>query len=457
MKKYNGKTWNPTVFQKYTKKVENVKLNKLVKSGILQEDRKLAARLKDGVGGNYIVEPIKGILEGDVQNYDGQTDFVYDSRDTYYQGKVVIGRMKAWSEDDFQNEVTGQTWEVEAGEVAEYYQGIDQDDILAILNGIFAMKDSVGIDFIQKHSEDLTKKTGKTVSPTTLNNSIQKACGDRKQSIAVVYCHSQIATNLENISVVEYIKYTDKDGFTRDLGLATWGGKIIIIDDSLPISTSVETAGVYTLKIDTAGVVGDKINIFGTEYEFVANDATVSGNQIKIGSSGTVSQQATNIKTMLESKKKGIEADYSYAVTSDTITITLKSTVKELVIEPYCEPSETSTIEITLSTTTEAAYATDYTSYALGSKFFKYSNCGAKIPSEVDRNPEKQGGIDLLYTRQRKMFVPKYISFTKKVMESESPTNEELADGENWEIVNNGNGLYVNHKLIPLVRIISRG
>ena len=45
--------------------------------------------------------------------------------------------------------------------------------------------------------------------------------------------------------------------------------------------------------------------------------------------------------------------------------------------------------------------------------------------------------------------------------QSLSPTNEELANGENWTLVNNGGtgaGLKViDHKAIPIARIISRG
>ena len=45
-------------------------------------------------------------------------------------------------------------------------------------------------------------------------------------------------------------------------------------------------------------------------------------------------------------------------------------------------------------------------------------------------------------------------------MASNSPTVAELATGSNWEIVNNGKSgkdkRYVNHKMIPLARLISR-
>ena len=105
--------------------------------------------------------------------------------------------------------------------------------------------------------------------------------------------------------------------------------------------------------------------------------------------------------------------------------------------------------------------ATEYTTYVLGNQFFDYDNVGVKVPNEMARDPKTNGGVDTLYTRQRKLFVPKWISFTKAVMQTNSPTPAELANGANWEVVNNGKSgkdkAYVNHKMIPVVQIISRG
>jgi hypothetical protein len=42
-------------------------------------------------------------------------------------------------------------------------------------------------------------------------------------------------------------------------------------------------------------------------------------------------------------------------------------------------------------------------------------------------------------------------------MASNSPTSAELEDGANWTLVNDGNGEYIDHKAIPIARIISRG
>ena len=49
------------------------------------------------------------------------------------------------------------------------------------------------------------------------------------------------------------------------------------------------------------------------------------------------------------------------------------------------------------------------------------------------------------------------ISYTKKKQATLSPTDTELKDGSNWELVNDGNGKTINHKAIPIARIISKG
>lgn len=80
---------------------------------------------------------------------------------------------------------------------------------------------------------------------------------------------------------------------------------------------------------------------------------------------------------------------------------------------------------------------------------------------EMYRDPKKHGGEDTLYMRQRKVFAPYGISFTRKSMVAKSPTDDELANGANWELVNNGKAgsakKTIKHKAIPIARIISRG
>ena len=101
MAKFDSKSWNPEVWEKYMRKVPNTKENSLIKNGLLNAKPNMTARLRDEVGGNYFTEPVKGLLDGEVLNYDGVTDLTATSRDTFEQGKIIIGRMKGWTEKDF--------------------------------------------------------------------------------------------------------------------------------------------------------------------------------------------------------------------------------------------------------------------------------------------------------------------------------------------------------------------
>ena len=333
MAKFDSKTWNESVFQKYMDKVESSKENALIKSNIFDEKANKMARLLDEqVGGNYIVEPIKGVLNGDVQNYDGVEDVEATSRDTFEQGKIVVGRMKGWTEKDFSTELTGEDFMPMAQEVAEYYEGVDQDDLLAIFKGIFATTDAGSKDFVNAHTFEADK-----LGATTINKAITKACGDKKGKFRMVFANSVDVEPLEELQLVEYLKYTDASGITRDLTIGTYNGRLVVVDDAVE--------------------------------------------------AGTV--------------------------------------------------------------------------YVVGEKFIEHDNVGVKKSNEMARDPFTNGGVDTLITRQRKLYAPKYISFTKKSMATSSPTKEELANGANWEVVNNGktstDKKYINHKLIPIVKITLSG
>jgi hypothetical protein len=154
--------------------------------------------------------------------------------------------------------------------------------------------------------------------------------------------HSTVATNLENLNLIEHLKYTDENGVQRDLTLATWNGRLVLIDDSMPA-----------------------VDIGGGE--------------------------------------------------------------------------------------------TRYTTYVLGDGAFDYDDVGVEQAYEMVREAKTNGGQTSLVSRQRKVFAPCGISFTKASMATHSPTKSELSNGANWTLVNDGNGKYIEHKAIPIARIISKG
>ena len=176
---------------------------------------------------------------------------------------------------------------------------------------------------------------------------MQKALGDNKAKFALAIMHSQVATNIENLKLTDYLKYTDKDGITRTVSAGTLNGRLILVDDNMPAETVAD-------------------------------------------------------------------GDSSYV---------------------------------------------KYTTYVLGEGAIEYTDCGAKVPYEMDRNPAKNGGETTLYSRQRKIFSPVGVNW-KNTAGIVSPTNAQLEDGSNWTLANSNDGTspkYFPIKAIPIARIISRG
>ena len=236
MSVFDSKYWNNAVFQKYLETIPRTKRNALLKSGVLRNRSDLKGLLVDQVGGNYINVPIVGTIGGDVLNYDGDTDITATGIGTFLQSMIVFGRAKAWQEKDFTQDITGKNFMEEiAKQVATYWDDVDEADLMAVLAGIFGVSDD---SFATKHTLDITGETTKVVGPATLNNAIQKAAGDNKNIFTLAIMHSQVATNLENQQLLQYWKETDANGIQKPIGLASWNGRTVLIDDDVPVDTS---------------------------------------------------------------------------------------------------------------------------------------------------------------------------------------------------------------------------
>ena len=281
---------------------------------------------------------------------------------------------------------------------------------------------------------------------TTLNTAIQKACGDHKNKFSLAIMHSSVATNLENLKILVYLKYNDANGMQRDAAMATLNGRLVLIDDSMPTERKETTAGVYTVTVTDNPTTGDKYTVAGKTFTVASTQTT---NAVVEGIVALINADATNpytaVKTsttvMTLTEKTGKYGTGAPAVSSEGVGT--------------AAPSST----LTVATTTAAVVDTAYTTYIFGDGAIEYTNCGAKVAYEIDRNPAVNGGEDTLYSRQRKCFAPYGISFTKAVMSSLSPTNAELENGANWELVNSGGDSkeYISLKAIPIARIISLG
>lgn len=370
MAKFDAKSFNERAFGKYMSAIPNVKLNKLRESRAIVGD----ARLRDAFVNNsqtgtvYAVLPYFGLLSGTPQNYDGVSNVTPGKTDSYEQGVFTYGRMNGWTEADFSYDVTGGTDFMAnvRNQINTYWNAVDQDVILAILKGIFSMASTgtgaiktANAAFVDAHTYDISSPDAATtteamcMNATTLNSAIQKACGDNKQKFSLVFCHSAVATNLENLKLLAYLKYTDAQGIERDLEMGTWNGRLVVVDDSMPVTVvpAVEEA-------------------------------------------------------------EGVPAQEAY---------------------------------------------TAYTTYVLGEGAIGFEDVGAKVPYEMVRDAKTRGGEDTLISRKRKAVSVAGISYLKVKQATNSPTNSELENGQNWSLVNNSENKTIEHKAVPIARIISRG
>ena len=399
---FNAKIFNGEVFQKYVDRIPNTKLNELLKSRAIVQRQDLASAMTDQVGGNYITTPLKGLIGSAPVNYDGETNIDTHQTKTFSHSRVVVGRANSWTERDFSYDITGGVDFMEniAQQISEYWDEIDQDTLVHILNGVFSMSDAKGQEFVQSHTYDVTSATNSEgvvgyMDGTTLNTAIQRACGDHKGKFSLAIMHSFVATNLENLKLLVYLKYNDANGLQRDLTIGTLNGRLVMVDDSMPTAEDESTA----------------------TYAKTSDQAVVAG------------------KTYYT--RSGSSPNYVYTPVADPVDANIGS---------YYEKT--------------AAGQIAYTTYVFGDGAIEYTNCGAKVPYEMSRDPKTNGGQDTLYSRQRKCFAPYGISFTKASMASLSPTDAELEMGENWELVNSKEAQgkeYISLKAIPISRIISLG
>ena len=344
MEKFRDKIFNEEVFETYRKTLPSTKENSLIKNALFTNVNKYKEKMSEQSGGYQVKEPIKGRIGGNPVNYDGNTNIPKGSeRDTFYQNKICYGRAKAWGEYDFSSDITGANFKAEAQEVNEYWDEQRQSTVLAILEGIFGMAGGVNGQFVSKHTYDITATANSELSADALNRAAQKALGDKKAKLDVIFMHSAVSTNLEGLNLIEFLKYTDEAGIQRDLTIGTFNGRLVVVDDEMPVTS------------DSTGDI--------------------------------------------------------------------------------------------------------YTSYVFQKGFFEYENIGAEVPSEIARDPYDKGGKTDLITRVREMIVPTLISY--KGTGTVSPENSDFATGSNWELVNNDKTstakVYVDDKLIPIARIISRG
>ena len=154
MPKFDAKSFNPQAFKYMVGRVPNLHMHEIKKSKALAGNPDIKDVFSTQNGTSYAKIAMRGLLDGDAVNYDGETDITATSTKTFEQGVVVVGRAKAWEEKDFSYDITGGVDFMQniADQVGEYWDGVDQDTIIATLEGVFRMTGVKNLEFVNNHT-----------------------------------------------------------------------------------------------------------------------------------------------------------------------------------------------------------------------------------------------------------------------------------------------------------------
>ena len=310
------------IFNYSWKNTPDVILTSMLESGAVVSDPEIARLISNGA--NFFTTPYYNLIGGTEQVYNGATNFTYDELTGGVMSGVVYGRMKAWKATSFIkdfNSGADPMAQIVAG-VAQYWQKARQTRLIAILQALFGI---TGDADWTKHITNIATTTTTTtdankIGVTSISDACIKANGDHATEYSLVIMHSVVAQRLANLQLLEYSKYTDPAGITRNLPIGTINGKTVIVNDNVPVVASAT---------DT------------DEFE--------------------------------------------------------------------------------------------YTTFILGNGAIRYAEAPVDVPSEMDRDPATNGGVDMVYTRIRECMAPNGFSFKGNVTTDVGIPDSVLTAAASWE------------------------
>ena len=258
-----GFPFEEELFNNMWRETEDPVKTAILQSGAMVNDATIASMV--GVKGDSYTIPFYNLLgDTDPDNYDGQTDINSEETTGDYQSGIVYGRAKGFTARDFTGVMVGNDpMGYITRHIGEYWSHYEQKTMLAILNAIFGITGGATTNagkFAANHIVNLAATTSGgaayTIGATDLNNLATQALGDKKNKFALAIMHSNVAKTLENMNLLEFRKYTDQSGITRQLNIADCNGYTVVIDDGVPVEANA-TSGLndYTTFLLGAGAI----------------------------------------------------------------------------------------------------------------------------------------------------------------------------------------------------------
>lgn len=246
-----GHPFDEELFLSYIDEPDTV-LTNLFTSGVVQNNPGLADKF--GTEGNFAVIPFYTPLTGNALNYDGTVNNTPVSTSAGFQGAHAFGRMKAWYSNDFTAELSGAD---PIGSIGRKVGGFWNKHIQ---NRLISVLEAAAVSAGANHEHDigsanLVVTDDNRINVDTLLLAAQKACGDMKDNFAIAMMHSAVATRLEQLQILQYLKYVDGAGVQASSKVARIGDMLIFVNDSMTVIPAGVEAAKYTTIIAGQGAI----------------------------------------------------------------------------------------------------------------------------------------------------------------------------------------------------------
>lgn len=420
---FNEKVFNPIAYGRYFEIIFNEQAlfrNQLLRSRALVPSSGIRALFSEQTGSYYARIPIYGRIgtekESDAPvNYDGMTDIDRAKTFTYERGVTCFGRAKAWFELDFTYDITMgiDFLSYTAQQIAFYWERQDIKTLYAIMNALFKKKEIPTTtpveqepaihwnEFVEYHTydttriqiEDLLVNQFSTVSLTTVD---------------VSTLGTEVQTRLADAE----LKKTFKDSIK--LGVETLNNAIQ--------RASGDNKNIFTLVI-APSIIGTILENKQLLEYFKYNDAMGIQRSLNMGS--------WNGRTVLLDDELLSES------------LNLATPLEETYVMDVYNTNDSKTYSVTFSIKSTRA---PIPFLVLGQGMFEYEMLDVKTPWEMFREPLTNGGVSTLISRRRLLYAPKGFSYTPNNQATLSPTNEELGNELNWELVRSAKPYIIYNK-----------
>lgn len=260
---FGGFPFDPEVFADYMAE-QPTWSNAVIASGIVREDPTIMGLI--GEKGNVAVLPFYKALNIDDYaplNNDGLTDNTPEEISGGKQTSMLIQRMKAWKAKDFTKELTGaDPLQHIANSVSNYYQQVWEAELMNIVNAVMKLPDMAS-HVMDIASADDTVADGNKIDATTMIYAQQKALGDAADNFGIAVMHSMILARYKALGLVDYVKYNEANGLTKEVELPTINGLVVVTSDRHTVDTSGTVPKYITTIVGNGAFLGAR----KTNYE----------------------------------------------------------------------------------------------------------------------------------------------------------------------------------------------